>query len=384
MFRDEDIEYLNNSDYNLALEKYYDSTIYNTEFSNISVEKVYPFSNEKLMECFKYFKGIGNKVLTVGSSGDQALTALYHGAKDITVVDANLYTKYYIDYKIAAIKNLSAEDFNYYFLDLKAPFCPEVFTKIFHDLDKDSQTFWGTIFMEVSDEKDSETFWDKLFKDEIFELPSRVENDEIPVRSRIWTPFFDMKNTEDSLFDIKNYDGYDKLQQILKDGDFSLKFINADFSKFPEVAKDKYDLILLSNVYDYVRDIDGCATFSQVINKLYDDHLNNDGKMQILYAFDDELFGDLSWNMFSDMFPNKGLVDFHLEDGAVNYVLHKKHQLIDDIIFYFGARNKGKNPYHIPKGKKKEDNTNKEQNEHNDLNILKFLKSKKTKEDYIM
>ena len=275
MFNEEDKEYLDNPDFSMALEKYYDSAIYDTEFSNPSIEKVYPFSNEKLMECFKYLKGIGNKVLTVGSSGDQALTALYYGAKDITVADANLYTKYYTDYKMAAIKNLSADDFHHYFVLMKSPFCKDVFTKIFHDLSKDSQTFWGTIFMEENDE---------------LELPPRIRPEETPVRNRLWNDFYRMEEMKDSLFDFENYDKYEELQEILKKGDFSLKFINADFSEFPDIAKDKYDLILLSNVFDYVRDIDDCATFSRVVNKLYDDHLNEDGKMQILYAFGNDSF----------------------------------------------------------------------------------------------
>lgn len=335
MFNEEDKEFLDNPDFSMALEKYYDSAIYDTDTNNPSIEKVYPFSNEKQIACFDYLKehlqGVGKKVLTVGSSGDQALTALYNGAKDITVVDANVYTKYYTDYKMAAIKNLSADDFHYYFVVMESPFCKDVFTKIFHDLDKDSQIFWGIIFMEEDD------------------VLTRTAKGT-PIKNKMWNDFYRMDEMKDSLFDHNedgDYENYDKLQEILRKGDFSLKFINADFGKFPEVAKDKYDLILLSNVFDYVRDIDDCATFSRVVNKLYDDHLNDGGKMQILYAFGNDSFPSL-WYLFDDnLFPNKHLVDFHLDDGSVNFVLHKNN-LVNNIVFHHGQYQKDKNPYHIP------------------------------------
>ena len=52
----------------------------------------YTFTNENLDKIFKIMNVKGKKVLTVGSSGDQALYAIGKGAKKVTIIDANPMT----------------------------------------------------------------------------------------------------------------------------------------------------------------------------------------------------------------------------------------------------------------------------------------------------
>ena len=73
--------------------------------------KVYPLSNEYLNDYFSFLDLEDKKILTVGSSGDQILYALANGAKEVTHVDISPYAKFYIDFKIATIKQLDYEDF---------------------------------------------------------------------------------------------------------------------------------------------------------------------------------------------------------------------------------------------------------------------------------
>ena len=73
--------------------------------SNVT-KQAYLFSNENLKEYFSKFNFNGKSVATVGSSGDQALNAVYYGSNRVVVIDGNPLSKSFIELKIAAIKNL--------------------------------------------------------------------------------------------------------------------------------------------------------------------------------------------------------------------------------------------------------------------------------------
>ena len=80
--------------------------------------KLYPFSNEHVA---KYLTGINlnhKNVMVVGSSGDQALSCAFLGAREVCLIDANPLTQSFFDLKLAALKNLSYLSFLEFF-DLK-------------------------------------------------------------------------------------------------------------------------------------------------------------------------------------------------------------------------------------------------------------------------
>ena len=70
------------------IENYYKYLVY-SQSGNKTTEKAYSFTNECLETFFNsdYIDVNGKRVLTVGSSGDQALNAIYYGAKSVDVVD---------------------------------------------------------------------------------------------------------------------------------------------------------------------------------------------------------------------------------------------------------------------------------------------------------
>ena len=285
MIKEEDKQYFNNPDYSPALEKFFAPEIYASQNEVVNfqgakgilnsdvVNRVYPYSNENLHHVFKSL-GVCNKVLTIGSSGDQALQALYNGAKDVTVVDANLFSKYWIDYKIAAIKNLSFYEFNEA-LNTKAglrfmAFENDIFSQIFHDLDEDSATFWGMLF------QDGVESYEVYYK--------MLERNDV-----------DWEYYPCSFYASK--EDYEKLQQILRQGDYSLKVENAEFTEFPDVFKDRYDTIVLSNVCKYV---DG-SKYKDTIRKLYTNNLVDGGSMQLHYSY----HGDMEMNNILENFKKE-------------------------------------------------------------------------------
>lgn len=264
MFSKDDRKFLNKNYYSMALEKFFSKELNLSHYSqqndlnrlkkniniNFAIEKIYPFSNENLSYLFKELDVKNKKVATAGSSGDQILAALLFGAKNITLIDGNLYSKHFIDYKFAAIKNLSYEEFKYYFLDNNNYFDLKVFQKISHDLDQDSMTFWGTIYSYMTNAR---------------EIKERIANSN---NQRPQTDF------------LYNEKVFEKLKNILEKQDYSIDFQIAEFNDFPSVLKGKFDAILLSNICQYVNSDD----YTQVVHKLQN-KLNLGGKIQLNYDF---------------------------------------------------------------------------------------------------
>lgn len=290
MFYSSDEEYLNNPDYSMALEKYFDNQYYRDDWNNQTIMKAYAFSNEDMKEMFRHLRVKDKKVLTVGSSGDQAINALYYGAKDVTIIDANLFTKYYTEYKIAAIKNLNYKEFIDYFITFEAPFAKQVYQKIFHDLDKDTQTFWGIIFLHDGDDEFNKGIYSKISE--------RVD--------------CNMEEISSSFY--KNPILYNRLQKKFKLEAPSVKYINAEFGDFPVSTEEKYDLILLSNIYTYTHDY-----FKSVVDDLYKNNLTANGKIQLHYNFHN---GD-RWLGFYHMFPKNKINKYDLGENNFTYFLSK-------------------------------------------------------------
>lgn len=272
MFSKKDREFLNKPEYSMALEKFFSRELDLHHYSeqndinrreknvgmNLAIETVYPFTNENLLELFKGLNVEGKSVATAGSSGDQMLAALLFGAKKVTLIDGNLYSKHFIDFKFAAIKNLSYEEFKTYFIDNNNYFDFEIFKKISHDLDPDSMAFWGTIYSHTTDAR--------LIK-------SRIAN------------FNNQRPKTDFLY---SQEVYERLQEILKNHEFELDFQIAEFNDFPEVLTETYDAILLSNIFQYVNPND----YVRVVFALQE-KLNPNGKIQLNYDFPTP-FGKLS------------------------------------------------------------------------------------------
>lgn len=241
--------------------------------ANSTPERIYLTTNENISEFFKgiNFDGRNKRVLTVGSSFDQAMNAILFGSKDITVIDLNIYTKIFSELKLAALKNLSFEEFNDFFAnnDKKTkkgfPFFEKfnLYQKISHDLSKDSQIFWDTVMLEGTDENIKNLFHERV-----------IMGGNIIHTSK---------------------QAYQKVQEVLKNEKVNIEFINANYFDFDKKTKGKFDLILLSNIIDYYnsdfelnehrfsREFENEFFFT--LEDLYNNKLNDDGIMQFSTSY---------------------------------------------------------------------------------------------------
>lgn len=69
------------------------------------------FAGENIKGYLQHFKIKGGSIATVGSSGDQAISALVAGAESVLICDTCPFTGAFTDLKLAALQSLNRKDF---------------------------------------------------------------------------------------------------------------------------------------------------------------------------------------------------------------------------------------------------------------------------------
>ena len=227
--------------------------------------RIYSMTTENIWGYLKMFDLTDKKVLTVAGSGDQRLNCLLAGASDVTCFDINPITSLLLKLKDAAIISLNFEEFiqffdiytrrygtNYRFMDKK------LFDKLAYNLEDDSLNFFSFVINECDDLELRKVFW--------------KTNSNLDILSK-------MNN-------YLNPDSYDELKEILKEKKIS--FINSNINTLVNnLNDDKYDLILLSNISDYIHqcyDNNGLLGFKETIDLLAK-RLNDNGAIQTGYIY---------------------------------------------------------------------------------------------------
>jgi len=261
------IDFLNNPDYDILTETLFglpsNKSLIKNEFKDV-ISGVYHCSNERLNSYFKDLNLKGSRVATVGSSGDQVLNAIFYGAKDITLIDGNVFSQAYYEYKVAMIKNLDFETFTQH-IGRFSMFNWKTYSKISHDLSPKVQQFFDELMLNQDNsgkDFDEGYLTDSLIRNNLFH-----------------TPCIDRDTTEENLF-YNNASDYEKLKTLLIKKDFRINFIVADIEAFPYELTGKFDYIFLSNIYDYIDK----KFMTQIIEQLYE-KLNEGGEIQYHYSF---------------------------------------------------------------------------------------------------
>ncbi len=189
-------------------------------FSCESFHHLYLSSNELIDNYLSAFDLKGKKVLTVGSSGDQVLFALAHGASEVVCLDINIFAKYFYEYKAAGIKK-----YPYY--------------RIQGMLKDDEDYFTKRYFKAVQNELSPETkeFWNAAF--------------ENGLESKQWALSTDSTLISKSIH--KDEAAYTRIREALQHP-HTVRHIYDDVRHLDRKlgSEDKFDLILLSNICEYI------------------------------------------------------------------------------------------------------------------------------------
>lgn len=173
---------------------------------------VYPWSNEPLINEFKYAFVKDKRVLCVTSSGDHAIHALINGAKDVTCFDINRYCKYYASLKTAMVKNLEYDKFHN---------CFKSKSNFFHNV----RSFTSQLSFEES------LFWSE-----------RLRNED-----DVWCFFCHGFRGSNELFNLK---GYQTAKARLNGS--NIRYVDADLLSLYNKVKERFDVVFISNILDHV------------------------------------------------------------------------------------------------------------------------------------
>lgn len=224
--------------------------------------KLYSMTTENIYGFLNNFDLKDKNVLTISGSGDQRLNAYLLGAKSVTTFDINQLTELYANLKDAAIKNLDFDEFlNFFRIISKTKnqlfFNKDLYNKLATDLNTDTNEFFGFIVDNLDHINTSNIF---------FYFENKLSM---------------MKNMDGFL----NKDNYKLLKDIIQDKE--INFINTDISFLKKKLNDtKYDLILLSNISDYINRMfdEPLEEYRKVIDCLID-NLNPGGIIQVGYIY---------------------------------------------------------------------------------------------------
>lgn len=229
---------------------------------NWKFSKIYPFTTENIAGYIKYFDLVDKSLLTVGSSGDQAINSILNGCDDVTLLDVNPYAKYYYYLKLAAIICLDIDEFLEFlrfkdyprvFSDNKNVFNKKGFEKIketLSSLDYESYLFWKELF---------KTFRPIDIRNNLFSLDED--------RTYVITGCNSYLESE------KKYNETRNRINLVKPN-----FINGDLFKLD--LNNKYDNIWLSNIGTYLSR-ESVKDMTDIMSKL----LNDNGQLMISYLY---------------------------------------------------------------------------------------------------
>ena len=252
-------------------------------------DRVYPFTTESIRY---YMKDLSNKsVLSVASSGDHAIEAYAHGAKSVDTFDLNVFTNYYQELKIEALKQLSFEEFH------------SMFTNEGHG-ENDEETF--DIFNKIRNQLSKKTI-------EIFEyiIKTYVYDNDMLNNYMFFTKAKDdeCKRRLD-YFDEKKYYEVQKMLQGK-----TTTYINTNLLNLCEQLNKKYDYIFLSNISSYIRDIDVMISILKELKEF----LKKDGVIYFGYVYGDDDFAlnqryeELD-NISHEVVPSAKRLDIYTKD----------------------------------------------------------------------
>lgn len=229
-----------------------------------SFSKIYSMTTENIYGFLKNYDLKDKRVLTVSGSGDQRLNAYFLGAKNVTCFDINPLTKFHMEMKDKAIVNLNFEKFINFF---------DIYSRRY-----------GTYY-EPLDYRLFDAFKAKLSDETRIFFDYVINSTDV----QDYNIYYNLGNNLDMLKNANGYlnpDGFDKMKKIMKDK--KVEYIETEIEELPYIIKgEKYDMILLSNISDYIHSIygvDGLRYFRETIDKLAD-NLELNGVMQVGYIY---------------------------------------------------------------------------------------------------
>ena len=223
--------------------------------------RVYSMTTENIYGFLNRYNLNNKKVLTVAGSGDQRLNSYLLGARKVTCFDINPLTELNMELKDRAIETLDFDEFLDFFgiingiYDKNSILDFRLFDKFSILLESDTYDFYNYV---IQNNKGKDVYF---------------EGEDL--------------NTLEKLNGYFNYNSYYRLRDIIKNK--KIDFIDTDIYSLPDrLNGEKFDMILLSNISDYIHHIyesDDIKRYRELIDTLIDENLKLYGTIQVGYIY---------------------------------------------------------------------------------------------------
>lgn len=184
------------------------------------IKRVYPFTNENISSYKDLYHFDNAKVLSVLGSGDQYFASLLYGAKEIELFDCNFLAWDFFVLKYYAILILNYEEFYDFFViqrlnDLKyfrklLPYLPSDVAKRLSKIQLEKGSLSRCLYLDVIDNKYNNGDAIPYFaKEKYYQLKTILTNQNLPTFYRTYLqslPFVVEKNTYDIILTSNIFD----------------------------------------------------------------------------------------------------------------------------------------------------------------------------------
>ena len=278
------------------------------------------FTKENLSGYLKKLELSQKKVLTINTSGDDILNAMFFGANDLTLCTKNNYAKYYLYLKLAGLKALSYNEFCWFFM------------KNNMNMRNNNKMFSKRLFRKIGPTLDSIDKDSYLFFDELFDIytPKETRNNCFSDSN------YHSKAIKNFNIYLRNEYSYNKLRNM--SSNTNINFI--DKSILDTNIDQEYDVILLSTLCTEMK----LRRFLKLIKKL-DKNLSSDGLIMLGYLWNNNIYTpsyDKVWekiyqNPKANKLLSKYLTDVYEVGGYRNYLWENSKQ--DDKVLVYRKKN---------------------------------------------
>lgn len=271
-------------------------------------DPVYLFTNENVYGTLKTAGDLANKkILTVGASGDHVFESYLLGAGEVHTFDINSNQKNVIELKNHMIRNLPYANFMDFFFSTDNFFNQNILTPIRHKLSNNLQNF-----LKKCSDKD-------ICKNFKYRAP--------------FTSEYEIKRVQY----ISNESNYNTVRDRLPE---QIPFLHCSLSQLANTTTQKYDLILLSNIFDYLysASYDVASrlihTCNDVLTPLLTNNITPKGRIYFEYLWDANTH---AWVNFLDYFQTHNATPIEMVARAIDPAYKKS---LYDAVLYASRRQK--------------------------------------------
>lgn len=265
---------------------------------------LYPFTTENLSGYVSKLNVKNKDVLTVTGSSDQMFNLIFFGAKSVSNFDLNRNTYYLSNLKLAALKCLSYNEFLNFFSGSEDSNIDVLFQKRIND---NNNVFDYNTYLRVRKNMDpiSACYFDFMY--------SYYNNNGVDLYRNLCVN----ANIHSAIINndyLKNEDNYNKTKELIDNT--TIKYYQKDLLNLHSLSE-QYDVILLSNIYDYLTSdwngIISAEEFNSYIEQNLSNLIRQNGIISLSYQYHYKVKNKIYKSALEKLFASSYKIDTNHE-----------------------------------------------------------------------